>query len=58
VEEVTGKKVPYVVGPRRAGDSPSLVAASGKLRATLGWHPRYPDLRTIVSHAWNFASIR
>jgi UDP-glucose-4-epimerase GalE len=55
VEEVTGKKVPYVVGPRRPGDSPSLVAASGKLRAKLGWKPRYTDLGTIVEHAWNFA---
>jgi UDP-glucose 4-epimerase len=55
VEEVTGRKVPYQVGPRRPGDSPSLVAASDKLRAALGWHPRYTDLRTIVAHAWNFA---
>jgi UDP-glucose-4-epimerase GalE len=55
VEEVTGRKVPYVVGPRRPGDPPSLVAASDKLRSTLGWAPRYADLRTIVAHAWNFA---
>ncbi len=55
VEEVTGKKAPYVIGPRREGDPPSLVAASGKLRAKLGWQPRYADLRTIVEHAWNFA---
>ena len=27
VEEVTGKPVPYVVGPRREGDPPALVAA-------------------------------
>ena len=56
VEEVTGKKVPYVIGPRREGDPPRLVAASGKLRATLGWNPQYADLRTIVGHAWNFAN--
>jgi len=55
VEEVTGRKVPYQVGPRRPGDSPSLVAASDKLRAALGWQPQYTDLRTIVAHAWNFA---
>ena len=58
VEEVTGEKVPYVLGPRREGDPPSLVAASGKLRAELGWTPRYADLRTIVAHAWNFARKR
>jgi UDP-glucose-4-epimerase GalE len=55
VEEVTGKKVPHVFGPRREGDPPRLVAASDKLRTELGWHPQYADLRTIVEHAWNFA---
>jgi UDP-glucose-4-epimerase GalE len=58
VEEVTGKKVPYKTGPRREGDAPSLVAASDKLRAALGWAPRYTDLREIVEHAWNFARHR
>ncbi len=56
VEEVTGKAVPYVFGPRRDGDPPALVASSQKLRDRLGWSPHYADLRTIVSHAWNFAS--
>ena len=56
VEDVTGKKVPYVVGPRREGDPPSLVAASDRLRTKLGWSPQYADLRTIVRHAWNFAN--
>jgi UDP-glucose-4-epimerase GalE len=55
VEEVTGQKVPYQIGPRREGDPPALVAASGKLREKLGWEPQYADLRTIVEHAWNFA---
>jgi UDP-glucose-4-epimerase GalE len=55
VEEVTGQKVPYVIGPRREGDPAALVAASDKLRQKLGWQPEYTDLRTIVSHAWNFA---
>jgi UDP-glucose 4-epimerase len=54
VEEVTGKKVPYTIGPRREGDPASLVAASDKLRSKLGWKPQYTDLRTIVEHAWNF----
>jgi UDP-glucose-4-epimerase GalE len=55
VEAVTGQKVPYVIGPRREGDPPALVASSDKLRMTLGWTPKYPDLETIVAHAWNFA---
>jgi UDP-glucose-4-epimerase GalE len=56
VEEVAGKSVPYVIGPRREGDPPALVASSQKLRDRLGWSPHYADLRTIVTHAWNFAS--
>jgi len=55
VEEVTGKKVPYVIGPRRDGDSPSLVADPAKLRSRLAWQPRYADLKTIIEHAWKFA---
>ncbi len=53
-EAVTGQKVPYVVGPRREGDPPALVASSEKLRAALKWAPRYADLETIVRHAWEF----
>ena len=56
VEEVTGRKVPYAIGPRREGDPPRLVASPEKLRRTLGWEPRYTALRTIVGHAWKFAS--
>ena len=56
VEEVTGKKVPYVIGTRRDGDPPALVASSQKLRDRLGWSPQYSALRTIVAHAWNFAN--
>jgi UDP-glucose-4-epimerase GalE len=55
VEQVTGKKVPYTIGPRREGDPPALVAASQKLRTRLGWRPQYTDLLSIVEHAWRFA---
>jgi UDP-glucose-4-epimerase GalE len=55
VEEVTGKKVPYILGPRREGDPANLVAASGRLQSMFGWKPQYPDLHSIVEHAWRFA---
>lgn len=58
VEEVTGRKVPYVIGPRRAGDPPALVANADKLRRALGWAPRYTSAREIVDTAWNFARQR
>lgn len=54
VEQVTGRKVPYVVGPRREGDPPVLVAGAEKLRRTLAWAPRYTDPREIVATAWEF----
>jgi UDP-glucose-4-epimerase GalE len=55
VEEVTGQKVPYVMGTRREGDPPRLVASSAKLQSKLGWQPRSSELKTIVQHAWDFA---
>jgi UDP-glucose-4-epimerase GalE len=58
VEDVTMKTVPRIIGPRRAGDSPVLVADSAKLRDTLQWTPRYTDIRTIVESAWQFETRR
>lgn len=52
VEQVTGKKVPYAVAPRRLGDSDRLVASSDKARRVLGWQPVRDDLETIVADAW------
>jgi len=51
-EAVTGKSIAVKEGPRRAGDPPALVAASDKIRAELGWQPRYTELRPIVETAW------
>src|SRR5260370_18492300 len=53
-EEVTGKKVPFEIAPRRAGDPPVLVANSEKLRRVLGWGPRYPGMREMVGSGWKF----
>ena len=55
VERVTGKKVPFELGPRREGDPPSLVADSTKLQTKLGWKPKRADLDRIVADAWQFA---
>jgi UDP-glucose 4-epimerase len=55
VEQVTGRKVPFKIGPRREGDPASLVAGSGKLQNELGWQPRSSSLLEIVEHAWRFA---
>ncbi len=52
--EVTGHPIPAEVGDRRPGDPPVLIASSEKIRRELGWEPRYPDLETIVAHAWEW----
>jgi UDP-glucose-4-epimerase GalE len=53
-EKVTGKKIPVVFGPRRAGDPPKLVAASQKAKKTLGWEPRHSGLENILKTAWKW----
>jgi UDP-glucose-4-epimerase GalE len=58
VEEVTGRKAPYTVGPRREGDPPVLVANSDRLQNTLGWRPVRSDIRRIVADAWEFEQKR
>jgi UDP-glucose 4-epimerase len=54
VEEVTGLKVPVKHGPRRAGDPPALVAKADRIRAELGWLPKFDSLRAIVETAWRW----
>jgi UDP-glucose 4-epimerase len=58
VEKITGRKVPYEIGPRRAGDAALLVANSGKLQQALGWKPKFPELLDIVQTAWQFEKKR
>lgn len=52
--EVTGHRIPAEMAPRRPGDPAKLVAAAGKAKKVLGWTPQYPDLRTIIEHAWQW----
>jgi UDP-glucose 4-epimerase len=52
--EVTGEEIPAVSADRRPGDPPRLVASSEKAQQELGWRPAYPELGTIVEHAWNW----
>lgn len=54
VEKVTGKKVPYVTAPRRAGDPPALYADSTKAQRELGWRIKFPSIEPIVATAWKW----
>ena len=56
--EVTGHEIPSQVSPRRPGDPPRLVASSRKAIDELGWKPQFPELTTIVSHAWAWHKSR
>jgi UDP-glucose-4-epimerase GalE len=51
VGRIVGRPVPHRVGPRRAGDPPSLVAAVGRAQEVLGWKASRSDLETIVEDA-------
>ena len=52
--QVTGKEIPARVGPRRAGDPATLIAASDKIKSELGWKPEFQDLRLIIESAWRW----
>lgn len=53
VEQVTGKRVPRKMVPRRPGDPSELVASPAKVQAVLGWKPTR-GLREAVATAWNW----
>jgi UDP-glucose 4-epimerase len=48
---VSGVEFKVEIAPRRPGDPAQIVAASDRVRTTLGWAPRYDDLATIIAHA-------
>jgi UDP-glucose 4-epimerase len=52
--EVTGLEIATRDAPRRPGDPPRLVAASGRIRSELGWVPRKPELERMIGDAWAF----
>ncbi|MFI4890482.1 MAG: UDP-glucose 4-epimerase GalE [Steroidobacterales bacterium] len=54
VEVVGGRPLVVREEARRAGDPPYLVARAQRIRAELGWKPRYDDLREIVSSSLAF----
>ena len=51
-EKISGRKIPTVEKPRRAGDPPRLVASAEKARRELGWQPKFPKLEDSVATAW------
>lgn len=52
--KVTGHPIPVVMGDRRPGDPPQLVAAAHKARNVLGWSPRFTRVEEIIKNAWSW----
>ena len=53
-KKVTGVDFKVTEAERRAGDPPELIADSKKAKEILRWEPKYFDLETIISSAWNW----
>ena len=53
-EEVTQVSIKQEDGERREGDPPELVADSSLAKQTLGWQPKYTDVRSVVETAWRW----
>ncbi|WP_426703011.1 UDP-glucose 4-epimerase GalE [Rhodanobacter sp. Col0626] len=51
VQRLGGRRLNVIELPRRAGDTPMLIARSTRLKQTLDWQPQYDDLDFIVGTA-------
>ncbi|MBA4174500.1 MAG: UDP-glucose 4-epimerase GalE [Hyphomicrobium sp.] len=51
VKRMSNRDFEVALSPRRPGDPAAIVAASTKIRATLGWVPEHDDLDQIVAQA-------
>lgn len=56
-EKVTGRKLKVIEHDRRPGDPAILVASSSKIRKHLNWERKFPDIETIVEHAWRWHTL-
>ncbi|KJH70866.1 UDP-glucose 4-epimerase GalE [Aliterella atlantica] len=56
--QVTGQDIKVNLSDRRPGDPPILVGSSDKARNILGWEPKYPAIKEILTHAWQWHQQR
>ena len=56
-EKVTGKKLNYRIGERRAGDVVAIYSTIEKARKQLGWKPRR-NIEDIMRTAWAWEKVR
>lgn len=55
-EEVTGVKLNYSIGPRRAGDVVKVYADPSKVNSVLNWKTKYTSADAL-SHAWEWEKV-
>jgi len=53
-EKISGRKVPVVLGERRAGDPAKLIADATKAKKVLGWEAQHKNAEDMVSSAWQW----
>ena len=51
VRRVAGRNFAVQYAPRRPGDIMTMIADTGRIRATLDWTPQFDDLDAIAAHA-------
>jgi len=54
---VTNREVPYVEGPRRAGDATKLVSGSTRAAEELGWTPSRSTMARMIEDAWRWQQV-
>jgi UDP-glucose 4-epimerase len=57
-KRVTGRPIAVEERERRPGDPAVLVASSEKIKAELGWKPKFAELDAIVASAWEWHQKR
>lgn len=58
VLRITGKPIAFEEHERRPGDPAILVASSEKIKAELGWQPKFAELDQIIASAWKWHQQR
>jgi len=52
--QILDKKIKFIIGPKRPGDSKSVVANPNKLMQTMLWKPKYNNLKYILKTAYEW----
>jgi len=56
-ESVTGIKINYRIGPKRAGDVPAIYADHSLITTRIGWKPEH-SIYEIMKTAWSWEQVR